>query len=145
MSIHHYLMDDCSIEVPDGFRDLTAHALSWELADGSLGALLIQREPKPADLSDLGKYVDEQTHDYPTRFAGFHLESREVATEDSPFPMARQAFRWHGGADVFYHHQAFVLRGATVLVFTAAAKAPHRQAIDEMLDLVLKSFAVRAP
>lgn len=145
MTRHHYLMDDCSMLVPEGFRDLTSHTLSWPMPDGSMAALVVQRETRPGGPPELSSFVEDQTRDYPLRFSGFLLETNEVASGEAAFPMHRKAFRWHSDPDVLYHHQAFILVDATIVVITAAAKAAHRDAIDALLGEVLESFGVRAP
>jgi hypothetical protein len=148
MSLHIYLMDDCTIHVPPGFRDRTSHQLEWKTREGDTIALVIQREPPSvgaaeAPAIDLPRYVAAQTRDYPARFAGFHLERDETRDHDSGFPMCRKAFRWRKDQDVLYHHQAFVLVGDTIVILTAAAKAAHREPVDTLLDDALQSFAAR--
>jgi len=146
MSLHAYLMDDCTIHVPSGFRDRTQHTLEWQTGEGDAIALVIQREPVPGAPAafDLQRYTAAQTRDYPRSFAGFHLERDETRGDDGGFPMCRKAFRWHKDQDVLYHHQAFILLGDTLVVLTAAAKAAHRELVDALLDDALQSFAARA-
>jgi hypothetical protein len=143
-------MDDCTITVPPGFRDRTLNALEWTLDGDDRVGLVVQREqllhpdgedaPRPGALE---RFVADQTRDYPTRFAGFHLDNEDVAASDVGLEMRRKAFRWRHEQEVLYHHQAFVLAGFTVIVFTCSAKARHREAVDRMLHEVLAELRVR--
>jgi hypothetical protein len=144
MSGHAYWMDDCSIEVPEGYRDRTSHTLEWKTPEGDALALIVQRDLlPPGERPDLQKYVASQTGDYAARFAGFSLERDDASSSDSAFPMRRKAFRWHKDHEVFYHHQAFVLAADRIVVLTAAAKAAHRGAVDALLEDALSTFAAR--
>jgi len=144
MSAGAYWMDDCTIQVPPGYRDRTSHTLEWKTPEGDAVALIIQRDLLPPGApADLQRYVAGQTADYPARFAGFHLELDEASDSDAAFPMRRKAFRWCKDQDVLYHHQAFVLAGDRIIVLTAAAKAAHRESVDALIDDALRSFAAR--
>ncbi len=149
MSARMYCMDDCTIPVPAGFRDRTVNALEWDTEDGDKIGLVIQRQPLPsfaptgASGFALSAFVEAQTKDYPVQFAGFCLEREETAAADAPFEMQRKAFRWKHEQHVLYHHQAFVLIEARVVVLTGSGKARSRDAIDRLLDQVLADFQAR--
>jgi hypothetical protein len=149
MSTRTYFMDDCTIPVPSGFRDRTVNVLEWEMEDGDKIGLVIQREPLPSfpptevPRPTLESFVEAQTKDYPVQFAGFCLERDEAAAPGAPFEIQRKAFRWKHEQHVLYHHQAFVLVEAGVVVLTGSGKARHREAIDRLLDAVLADFHAR--
>jgi hypothetical protein len=150
MSLHSYLADDCSLPVPPGFRDRTTHVLEWKTPEGDSVVLVLHREmipedPLPGDPQpfDLDRFVADQVKEYPSKFAGYREERDEVASADAGFRMRRKAFRWKSENDVLYHHQVFVLTGDRVIVLTAAAKAKHRAAVDEVLSTALADFRAR--
>lgn len=150
MSVQLYYTDDCSIPVPTGFIDRTTNVLEWKTESGDSVALVIHREVRSPPVSEddspdteLERYVARETRQYPTKFAGLHMERDELASSESGFPMRRKAFRWKHEHDVLYHHQAFVLTADRIIVLTAAAKARHREAVDGLMDDVLSSFRAR--
>lgn len=150
MSAQQYYTDDCTIPVPAGFRDRSTNVLEWKTADGDSVALVIHRDELPlhepedrASGALLDQYVTRETRGYATKFPGLHMERDDVTTADSGFHMRRKAFRWRNEKDVLYHNQAFVLAGERIIVFTAAAKARHREAVDFLMDDALANFRMR--
>jgi hypothetical protein len=134
-------MDECAVTLPAGFRDRTMHILEWKTEEGDSVVLMVQRDDEPPRGGrTFEDYVAEQTREYPARFAGFKLERDEVATgETGGVEMIRKTFRSTKDGDVLYHHQAFVHIGPTLLVFTGAAKARHRDYVDRVLDEALRN------
>jgi hypothetical protein len=151
MSVHAFYMDDCTLSVPEGFRDRTTNVLEWKTPENDTVVLIVQREPLPrpdparpfTPEAGLAQYVTAQTKDNASRFAGFRMERDEVAAGDWGFHIHRKAFRWRKDEDVLYHHQAFVLARDRFIVLTGAAKALHRASVDVLLDDVLASFRIR--
>lgn len=151
MSERTYLTDDCTVSVPTGFRDRSSNVLEWKTQEGDSVVLVIQREPIPPSPIpgeepppfDLHRYIGEQTGEYPSQFPSFSLERDEASAPGASFPMQRKAFRWRKDNEVLYHHQAFVLAGARIVVLTVASKARHRVQVDTLMDEVIANFRVR--
>lgn len=150
MSTQPYCTDDCTIVLPTGFRDRSTNVLEWKTEDGESIALVIHRAELPMHDPEEGptaalldEYVARETREYGSKFAGMRMERDDTSHGDSGFPMRRKAFRWKGEHDVLYHNQAFVLTADRIIVFTAASKAKHRDAVDFLVDDALASFRVR--
>jgi hypothetical protein len=148
VSKHVYYTDDCTMQVPVGFGDLTTHALQWTTPEDDAIALTIHRQqiplqPEGGPPFDLHRWVIEQTQDYPRSFLGFRMEREEVASGDARLPMRRLAFRWNHEGDVVYHHQVFVLAHDRIIMLIGSAKARHREAIDALVDGAVADFRIR--
>lgn len=146
-----FQMDECSIRLPDDYRDRTVNAVEWKTPEGDRIVLMIQRDPAPAGPADalpnevLEAYVAAQTREYPKRFAGYRLERDEAASGDTRgLALVRRAFRSSKDHDTLYHHQAFILAGHVILVLTAAAQARHRERVDAVIDEALGDIHFRA-
>lgn len=150
MNLQGYIMDDCGIEVPDGFRDRSVHVLEWTTPTNERIALVIAREvldrrepDQPPTTEDLEKFVAAETSGFAARFAGFRSERDDGGVTKGGFPFRRKAFRWKQDAEVLYHHHAFVLLGDRVLVATASAKAREHAKVDAVMDRMLDKLRLR--
>ncbi len=153
MSGRLYFMDEAHLTVPEGYRDRSTNILEWETGPGTRIVLVVQRdqidpeaiaEPRSPALA-LADYVAGATGAYPTAFAGYKLERDEVAVGlTGGVEKRRIAYRWHQEAEVIYHHQAFILTGTAILVFTAGGKARDRERIDHLIDAAIADLRYRA-
>lgn len=137
-----YHFDEGVIRVPRGFRDRSTHTLEWTIDSSSTVALVLQRERLGWGTFD--DFVNRETRDYGTEFLGFRAEQVDLPDPfDGSLPLRRVVFRYKGDHEVLYHHQAFVFRAPLVLVFTAKAKAEHRERADRVLREALADLGFR--
>jgi hypothetical protein len=136
-----YLMDDCRLTLPDGFVDRSAHMLEWRTEEGDRLALVVQREALPGG-SSLDDYVASAAKGLAARFIGIHVE-RDETLDLRGLPLRRRTFRHKHEQEVLYQYHAFVQAGGTVLVFTGAGKARHRDRVDYIVDAALARLEFR--
>lgn len=149
MKDKQFYTDEAIIPVPPGFTDRTTNVLEWTTPEGDSIALVIHRQVlTPTDpegevtIADFDAHVAQETKDYATRFAGLRSERDDDATPDTAMPVRRKAFRFRLDEKVVYQCQAFVLLGRRVVVFTAAAKAIHRESVDRLIDEAVEGLKV---
>lgn len=138
-----YHMDDCVIAIPAGSKDSSMNMLEWELEGGQRMSLVVQRGG-PLGAVTPEEFVESETKAYPTAFEGYRVE-RE-AFEDGPWSgvvFHHKVFRWKKDADVFFNHQVFVFDGGKVILFTASARARHRDDVERLIETVLGELRFR--
>lgn len=133
-------MDDCEIQVPEGFKDRSVNLMEWQTEGGGNVILSISRDSLEGDFRT---YVDRETRDLPSRYRGFKVERDDVIELQGGFVAARKAFRWNKEADVVYNQLAFVDVRPLLLLVTITAKARDRELADQLFDDVLRKFRIR--
>ncbi len=135
-------MNEGTLDVPPGFRDLSIQILEWRSEDGAVIALTVQRESLRAG-EELDGYVRRTITDLYAELSSFRIDARH-ALEGAPVPSSLLTFRWHGDGGIVCQAQGFAELGRTVLVVTATtATAALRPEAERMVRHALSQRWVR--
>jgi hypothetical protein len=139
-----YFTSDAAFTLPDGLTDRTVNILEWTVERTSDRLTLLLQREKVTPAVSLEDFVSKHTRSYAGEFEAYHLE-QQVARESDLAEAVHLTFRFKKQHMVLYTHQAFVHVGPLILVFTASAKATHRDRVDELVDAVMRTLEIREP
>lgn len=136
-----YLTADAAFALPPGFADRSVNIFEWAIGtSGDRLGLVLQRDR--VKTKDLEAYVAKETKPYATRFDGYKLDGEEMV-ESSIAEAFHKRFRFKKDGDIVFMHQVFVLTGDRILLFTATAKAAHRETVEALVAELMGSLDLR--